>query len=100
MCDICKGINPHLCTVCGESMDKVTCPKCRGLGYRKCWALAVKTGKEIEVTAETFLSLPGSEREAIALGRKYYQSDAVDCELCEGLGDVWQDSHGNYHKIG
>ena len=80
-------------------MDKVTCPKCRGLGYRKCWALAVKTGKEIEVAAETFLSLPGSEREAIALGKKYYQCDAIDCELCGGKGDVWQDSHGNYHEI-
>lgn len=99
MCEICKGINPHLCPVCGESMDKITCPSCRGLGYKKCWAVSVNTGKELEVTAETFLSLPRSENEAISLGKKYYQLDADDCALCGGTGDVWQDAWGNYHRV-
>jgi predicted RecA/RadA family phage recombinase len=99
MCEICKGINPHLCPVCGESMDKISCPSCRGLGYKKCWAISVNTGKELEVTAETFLSLPRSENEAISLGKKYYQLDADDCALCGGTGDVWQDARGNYHRV-
>lgn len=93
------GINSHLCPACGDSLDKVYCPECRGLGYKKCYAMSLRTGKEIEVTAETYLSLPASEAEARAQNKRYYRSDAEECDFCGGAGEVWQDQRGDYHKI-
>jgi hypothetical protein len=99
MCDVCLGINSHLCPVCGDQLDKVYCPECRGLGYRKCYAVSVKTGKDIEVTAETYMCLPADEYSARAAGRNYYRSDAEECEFCGGTGEVWLDQRGDYHKV-
>lgn len=99
MCDVCLGINSHLCPECGDQMDKIYCPECRGLGYRKCYAVSVMTGKEIEITAETYMCLPADEYSARAAGRNYYRKDAEECEFCGGTGEVWQDQRGDYHKV-
>lgn len=99
MCSVCNGVNSHNCPNCGDSLDKVYCPKCRGLGYKRCFAVSLRTGKEIEVTAETYIALPASEQVAKAQGKKYYRSDAEECEFCDGAGDVWQDQHGRYYKV-
>lgn len=99
MCDVCLGINSHLCPVCGDQLDKVCCPECRGLGLKKCFAISIKTGKELEVTAETYMGLPENEDVARVMGRHYYRSDAEDCSFCGGVGEVWQDQRGDYHKV-
>ena len=99
MCDVCLGINSHLCPVCGDQLDKVHCPECRGLGLKKCFAISIRTGKELEVTAETYMALPESEDIARIDGKKYYQSDAEECSFCGGTGEVWQDQRGDYHKV-
>lgn len=99
MCDVCKGINSHNCPECGDQLDKVHCPKCRGLGYKTCYAVSIRTGEELEVTAETYLSLPENEAVARSMGKKYYRSDADSCEFCDGAGEMWQDQQGRYHKV-
>ena len=99
MCEICMGINSHLCPVCGEQLDKVYCPECRGTGYTKCFAISVRSGKEIEVMPETYMALPEDEDAARTIGKMYYQSYAEECRFCGGTGEVWQDQRGDYHKV-
>ena len=97
-CDVCRGTNSRNCPVCGEQPEMIFCPECRGLGLKKCYAMSMRTGTEIEVTAETYMGIPETEDEARMNGRKYYRSDAEECEFCGGTGEVWLDKHGNYHK--
>ena len=99
MCEICLGINSHLCPECGEQLDKVYCPECRGTGYRKCFAVSTRTSKEIEVMPETFMALPESEDVARMTGKKYYRSYGEECGFCGGIGEIWQDQRGDFHKI-
>jgi hypothetical protein len=33
------------------------------------------------------------------MGKKYYQSEADECEFCGGTGEVWQDQRGDYRKV-
>lgn len=99
MCEVCLGINSHLCPECGDQLDKVYCPECRGTGLKRCFAVSVRTGKEIEVMPETYLSLPEDEDIARMMGKRYYQSEADECRFCDGKGEVWQDQRGEYHKV-
>jgi hypothetical protein len=48
----------------------------------------MKTGEEIEVTAETFLCLPETEEEARRAGRYYYRTYSEDCRRCDGTGEI------------
>lgn len=98
-CDVCRGTNSSRCPVCGEQQDIVYCPECRGLGLKKCFAVSIRSGKVMEVTAETYMGLPETEDEARVAGKKYYRHYADECGFCGGTGEVWQDSHGNYHRM-
>lgn len=97
-CDVCRGTNSSRCPVCGDEPDIVTCPKCRGLGLVNCYARSLRSGEEIEVTAETYLGIPATEEEARASGRHYYRSFAEDCEFCGGSGEVLLNSDGCYER--
>ena len=99
MCEICMGINSHLCPVCGDQLDKVYCPECGGTGSKRFWAMPLRTGKEIEVTMETYMTLPEDKIEALRRNEHYYQYDSEECDFCGGRGEVWQDARGEYHKI-
>lgn len=98
-CDVCRGTNSSSCPVCGDQPELVACPHCRGLGLVNCYAVSLRTGEEIEVTAETYLGIPETEEEARASGRHYHRADAEDCDFCGGTGDAWQDRYGNYHSV-
>ena len=99
MCDVCRGTNSSRCPVCGEQDELVICPECGGTGYGLCWAIDLRTGNEVEVTAETYVILPDDIQEAQRKGNHYSKSYADDCELCMGRGEVWEDSDGNYRAI-
>lgn len=98
-CSVCMGINSHLCPVCGKDREVVECMKCRGWGVRNCTAISLRTGKEIEVTAETYISIPATEDEARATRRWYYQGEADRCECCGGLGEMYKDSDGRLYPL-
>ena len=70
-CSVCMGTHSQSCPVCGEQWERVTCMKCRGTGLMNCYAVDIRTGKEVDVTPETFIALPDTEEEARA-SRKWY----------------------------
>ena len=96
-CDVCRGTNSSRCPVCGSEPEIVSCPKCRGLGLVNCYAVSLRTGEEVEVTAETYQGIPATEEEARVSGKHYYRSFAEDCEFCGGSGEMLLDDDGNYH---
>ena len=79
MCNISERNDP---------LDKVSCPACRGMGLKNCIAISIRTGKKIDVTAETYTCLPENESIAKIKGRYYYKSNAEECSLCGGSGEV------------
>lgn len=87
-CDVCRGTNSSRCPVCGGHSEPGPCPECRGIGLVNCYALSMKTGEEIEVTAETFLCLPETEEEARRAGRYYYRAYSEGCRRCDGTGEI------------
>ena len=97
-CSVCMGINTHSCPVCGEQWERVTCMKCRGTGLMNCYAIDLRTGKEVDVTPETFIALPDTEAEARSRNQWYIKGDAEDCSKCDGTGEVYQAADGMYSK--
>ena len=97
-CSVCMGINSHSCPVCGEQWERVTCMKCRGTGLMNCYAVDIRTGKEVDVTPETFIALPDTEAEARSRGKWYIKGDAEDCSKCGGSGEVYKTADGMYSK--
>ena len=98
-CDVCRGTNSSECPVCGrERWERVTCPKCEGIGLERCWAMSMRTGDEIEVSVGTYLALAEDMLEAKAKGEHYYRCDADECELCGGRGEVMTDGY-QYYEI-
>ncbi len=98
-CSVCMGINSHLCPVCGKDWEVVACMKCRGWGVRKCTAISIKSGAELEVTTETYLSIPATEDEARAARQWYYRGEADKCDCCGGTGEMYKDSDGMLHPL-
>ena len=72
--------------------------QCRGTGLTNCYAVDIRTGKEVDVTTETFIALPATEHEARARGKLYVKGDAEECSKCEGAGEVWRTADGMYSK--
>ena len=97
-CSVCMGTNSSSCPVCGERWEKVTCMKCRGLGTINSYAINLRTGEDMDVTAETFLALPLTEEDARRLGQWYCQGDAEECDKCDGAGEVYRTDDGMYFK--
>ncbi|MDD5950591.1 MAG: hypothetical protein PUC53_01790 [Bacteroidales bacterium] len=91
MCDVCKGINSHLCPICGKEPDMVECPECAGKGAIAWWAIDRRTGDELEVSEATYACLPPTERLAETKGEWYYQGEVEKCENCDGTGEVVDD---------
>lgn len=88
-CSVCMGTHSQSCPVCGEQWERVTCMKCRGTGLMNCYAVDIRTGKEVDVTPETFIALP----------EWYIKGDAEDCSKCDGDGEVWKTADGMYSRV-
>lgn len=99
MCEVCKGINSHNCPICGDQWEMCKCPKCEGSGCKRYWAMSLRSGEEVEVTMETYMTLPETEMEARSKNQHYYKYDTEECDFCGGAGDVWMDGRGEYHKV-
>ena len=97
-CSVCMGTHSQSCPVCGEQWERVTCMKCRGTGLMNCYAVDIRTGKEVDVTPETFIALPDTEEEARASRKWYIKGDAEDCSKCDGAGEVWRTADGMYSR--
>lgn len=97
-CSVCNGTNSQSCPVCGEQWERVTCMKCRGYGLMNCCAIDIRTGKELDVTPETYMALPDSEEEARARNRWYIKGDAEECDKCGGKGQVWRSEDGRFSR--
>lgn len=97
-CSVCMGIHSQSCPVCGEQWERVTCMKCRGTGLMNCYAVDIRTGKEVDVTPETFIALPDTEEEARESRKWYVKGDAEGCSKCGGVGEVWRTADGMYSR--
>lgn len=87
MCDICKGINSHLCPVCGDQSESDTCPECGG----ECWiyeAYNIESGESFRVSAAEYDELLDDEDAALAAHRNLCKGDINRCPTCEGDGYV------------
>lgn len=98
MCEVCMGINSQSCPICGDQREMCQCPECKGSGSKRYWAMSLRTGEEVEVTMETYVSLPKDEMEARSKNQHYCQYDTEECDFCGGVGEVWVDARGDYHK--
>ena len=92
------GINSRSCPVCGKQWERVTCMRCRGYGLTNCYAIDIRTGKEVDVTPETFIALPDTEAEARSRNKWYIKGEAEDCGKCDGTGEVYQAADGTYSR--
>lgn len=90
-CDICMGINPDKCPVCGTPPRQIGCPECGGSGAVAYWAEHIETGEETSVTEEAWMCIPETAAEAYAKGQKWYRKEVEKCEACDGTGKVWED---------
>lgn len=84
-CDICMGINSHLCPVCGDHHREIECPECGG----ECWvyeAFDVISRRSIRVSAEEYEKLLDTELEALQQSRNLCKGDIERCSQCNGDG--------------
>lgn len=63
------------------------CKSCRGTGY-KFYAYDLSSNKEYEVTEEEYQSLYEDEDEAADAGIAIIKGDEVECDECQGIGEV------------
>lgn len=52
-CEICKGINSHLCPVCGDQSDAVKCDNCGGEGWLY-YAYNIENGEIFRVSCDEY----------------------------------------------
>lgn len=97
-CSVCMGTNSRSCPVCGEQWEKAVCMKCRGYGLMNCYAVDIRTGKELDVTSETYTMIPDTEAEARSRGKWYIKGDAEECDKCGGAGEVWRSEDGRISR--
>lgn len=87
MCDICHGINSHLCPVCGDSPTYKTCDKCSGEGWLY-YAFNFVTNQSIRVKPEEYDELFDDEKAARSRGCQLCKGEIEKCPDCEGEGEV------------
>lgn len=92
MCELCHGINSHLCPNCGGKNIQV-CTRCNGAG-KIFFAYNRLTNDSEEVSEEFFESLPEDEEVAERLGIPYCKGDVENCRQCDGTGEVEEDEDG------
>lgn len=84
-CDICMGINSHLCPVCGDQNDSVQCDNCGGEGWLY-FAYNIETKESFRVSCAEYDELPDEEDDALAANRKLCKGDIERCSQCNGDG--------------
>lgn len=86
MCDVCQGINSHMCPVCGESEPDIICQECNGTGAESYWAIDRRNGNEVEVNATAYMLLPDTQNLAESARSWYYKRGIEPCGHCNGTG--------------
>ncbi len=95
-CGVCMGINSDRCPVCGKDTQYVPCPDCDGKGYKKWYAVDIRTGEEVEITDTAWMCLPPTASQAYTKGDNYYRGYREQCDLCDGTGEVEFDPAFDY----
>lgn len=91
-CDVCMGINSHLCPVCGSEPEVVTCDRCNGEGMIY-YAYDLRTGDSYEVTPATYAALPDTEELAEHLNQHVCKDCCEKCDVCHGEGELEQEEY-------
>lgn len=98
MCDICHGINKHLCPVCGDQNREEVCPECNG----ECWlyeAFDIIDRHSFRVSAEEYDDLPDNEDDAHKQNRRLCKGDIQRCPKCDGSGYVYPDEEDSFDEL-
>lgn len=91
MCDICHGINSHLCPNCGSKYEE-TCPDCNG----ECWlyeAFDIISRNSFHISAEEYDELPDDEDLARKQNRRLCKGDIERCPTCDGRGFIEKEEY-------
>ena len=89
-CEICKGINSHLCPVCGDQSDAVKCDNCGGEGWLY-YAYNIENGEIFRVSCDEYEELPDDEDKAYESSRKLCKGNIERCSKCNGEGEYVTD---------
>lgn len=97
MCELCHGINSHLCPNCG-TRNEVECPDCHG----ECWlyeAFNIESRTTFRVSAEEYDGLPDNEEDAAKQCRRLCKGDIQRCPTCDGSGFVDDDPADHFDEL-